>query len=245
MALLQYVNQEDRIAWEQFRVVNEFQTTFLQNVGAIQITQDMIDVILALRQWRGFRYTDSNDNDAIGYGIGDPFVEQGMTEDEAYAELIGYIRQKEKTLRAQLPVISIQGTVFNALLSLFIDTGTWRRVKSGNNNYDILYAVQNNNPLLLADMLATGTINPNLRKLEAEVVRLGSYTIRSSRNQKMVEGLGYIRKQYTTNAITSAQQRRQAEFAYFRQTATFGREGVFLPGMSQIRQRMILNNAKS
>lgn len=234
--MLRLVDANRRIQWDTFNVQDEFATKFVINVGIAIVSEDMLNLILSYKKWSGVRYLNEDGEYEIGYGVGDPNDEQGYTEEQAYAEWVGWVRNRQKALRAQLPIVGITQAAFDALLSLYIDTGTWRTIESNEGTYDLADAVKNGNWLLIADMLSRGRINPDLRKKEARVVQLGDYSSFVTRQQQRTRGVQELRTRYV-NGITSEFDKKQAEFVYYRQL------GVFLPGMSQLRQRRIVAQA--
>ena len=161
----------------------------------------MVGVLLGFRDWRGVRYLDDDNNYRIGYGVGDPDAEQGLTEAEAYNELISDFRNQQRIVRKQLPVFAIPQTVYDALVSLYIDTGTWRVVQAEEGTYDMQDAIRNSNWLLAADMLMRGNVNPDLRKAEARVLYLGQYTFTKDRQKLVTEGIQDVRRQYVANTL--------------------------------------------
>jgi hypothetical protein len=234
--MLKLVDARYRIQWDTFTVQDEYATKFRINTGFSIVSQGMIDLILSYYKWSGVRYLNEDGEYEIGYGIGDPNDEQGHTEAQSYAEWLGWVRNRQKNLQIQLPVINVTQSVFDALLSLYIDTGTWRTVVADEGTYDLAAAVKNENWLLVADIISRGNINPDLRKKEARVMKLGDYSFDKTRNQQITQGVQELRKRYV-NGITREFDKKQAEFAYYRQL------GVFLPGMSQLRQRRIVQQA--
>lgn len=234
--MLRLVDSSRRIQWDTFTVQNEYATKFMINVGIAVVSERMIDLILSYNKWSGVRYFNEDGEYEIGYGIGDPDDEQGYTEEQSYAEWVGWLRNKQKILRAQLPIVGIPQAAYDALLSLFIDTGTWRTVASNEGTYDLADAVKNSNWLLVADIMSRGNVNSELRRKEAQVVQLGSYSSFVTRQQQRTRGVQELRTRYV-NGIVNAFDKKQAEFVYYRQL------GVFLPGMSQLRQRRIVAQA--
>ena len=233
--MLTLVDANRRIQWDTFTNKDKFATQFLVNKGVATVSQEMMDVILGFKRWDGTRYLDGNTY-KIGYGVGDPNNEQGQTETDAYAEWIGEVRNKQKIIRAQLPIVNITQAAFDALVSLYIDTGTWRVIVADEGIYDLAAAIKNGNWLLMADIISRGKVNPDLRRKEARVIQLADYAIDRDRNQQIIEGIQRIRKSYV-GGITNEFDKKQAEFVYYRQL------GVFLPGMSQLRQRRVVSQA--
>ncbi len=234
--MLRLVDAPRRVQWETYTVQDEYAVNFRINVGGIFLSQKMVDLILSYKKWSGVRYLNEDGEYEIGYGVGDPDDEQGYTEAQAYSEWVGLIRNRQKNLQIQLPVINMPQTKFDALFSLYLDTGTWRTVVADEGTYDLGDAVKNQNWLLAADILSRGKVNPELRRNEARVMQLGDYTNNKSRGQQTFRGIQEIRRRYVSG-ITSEFDKRQAEFVYYRQL------GTFLPGMSQLRQRRIVQQA--
>lgn len=236
--MLQFVEVQNRIQWDTFTVQDEYAAGFLINIGIASISKGMSDLMLSHKTWSGIRFSDGEGGFLIGYGIGDPDDVQGNTESQAYSEWIGYIQNRQKILRTQIPVVLITQSAYDALLSLFIDTGSWRTVKANEGTYDLADAVKRGNWLLAADIISRGNINPDLRKKEARVMQLADYSSTKDRNQQIVQGVQRLRKDYI-NSIASEFDKKQAEFVYYRQL------GIFLPGMSQLRQRRVIAQAQT
>jgi len=234
--MLRLVEASRRIQWENHTVQDDYAVKFQINVGTIFLSQKMADLILSYKKWSGVRYLNEDGEYEIGYGVGDPDDEQGYTEAQAYSEWVGSIRNRQKNLQVQLPIINMPQTKFDALFSLYLDTGTWRTVVADEGTYDLADAVKNQNWLLAADILARGKVNPDLRRKEARVMQLGDYTNNKSRSQQIFRGVQELRRRYT-NGISNEFDKRQAEFVYYRQL------GTFLPGMTQLRQRRIMQQA--
>jgi hypothetical protein len=237
--MLTIVAPQYRIQWETFTIQDEFAVNYRIPTNDATVSDGMADLILGHRTWTGIRKLDGTTGKyVIGYGVGDPDDVQGYTEAQAYAEWIGDLHNRQKRLVAQLPNLSITQTIFDALLSLYIDTGTWRTVQADEGTYDLAIAVKNGNWLLVADIISRGKVNNDLRKKEARVMRLGDYSFAKTRNQQVTQGVQLLRTQYVAG-IANEFDKKQAEFVYFRQF------GIFLPGMSQLRQRRVIAQART
>jgi len=235
MLLLPDANR--RIQWETFTIQDEFAVQLIINKGIAIVSENMIGVMLAEKTWNGARTLNPDSGKVdIGYGIGDIDDVQGYTESQAYAEWVGWLRNEQRKLRAQLPIIGITATAYDALLSLYVDTGDWRRVEANEGTYDLADAVKNGNWLLAADIIARGKVNPELRKKEARVMQLADYSVNKDRNMQVTQGIQRMRKQYVAG-ISNEFVKRQTEFVYYRQL------GSFLPGMSDLRKRRVVAQA--
>jgi len=235
--MLEFVDAQFRIQWDTFTIADEFDVKFNINTSVVNVTNEMLDLILSYRSWSGIRTVNPNTGEyEIGYGIGDPDDVQGYTEPQAYAEFVGYARNRQKNLRAQLPIFALPRGAFNALFSLYLDTGTWRTVESDEGTYDLANAVKQSNWLLAADIISRGRINPELRRKEARVMQLGDFNTTKSRRQQTIQGVQKLRTLYL-NGLPTEFDKKQAEFVYYRQL------GSFLPGMSNLRQRRVIAQA--
>lgn len=235
--MLRLPDANRRIQWDTFTIQDEYAVQFIINKGIAIVSEKMIGVILAEKTWFGTRTLNPNSGKIeIGYGIGDIDDPQGYTEAQAYAEWVGWLRNEQKKLRAQLPIVGVTQTAYDALLSLYIDTGNWRRVEAEEGTYDLADAVKNGNWLLAADIIARGRVNPKLRKKEARIMQLADYTITKDRDMQLVQGVQRLRKNYVAG-INDEFVKKQTEFVYYRQL------GAFLPGMSDLRKKRVVAQA--
>lgn len=235
--MLKFVQSSNRIQWDTFTNQDEFTTDFKLATNSIVVSERMVALMLSYKTWSGVATVNTMSGQIeIGYGIGDPDDVQGYTEPQAYAEWVGYVRNRQKALQAQLPIVAITQSAFDAILSLYLDTGSWRTVEADEGTYDLADAIKNGNWLLAADIISRGNYNPDLRKKEARVMQLADYAATKDRNQQIIQGVQLLRKKYI-NGMATEFARKQAEFVYYRQLE------VFLPGMSQLRQRRVIAQA--
>jgi len=234
--VIRFPAEQFRTQWEVFDVQDDFARQYNINLNLVTFSEDMMGVTLGFKEWSGIQYTDDLGDVRIGYGFGDPSIEQGMTEAEAYAELVEEYRQAQRIVKAQIPLVALPQTVFDALTSLYADTGTWRVVQADEGTYDMAFAVKNANWLLAADILMRGNVNPDLRKSEARVLYLGEYFWTKDRAKLTTDGIQRVRKSYVSGGLDPF-QRRQAEFVYYRQLR------AFLPTMSEAKQRRVVAEA--
>jgi len=184
-----------------------------------------------------FRNQDANMRWRIGYGFGDSNNLRGYTEPESYSEWISAFRKSQHKLRNQLPLINITQSQFDALSSLYFQTGEWRRVLSTDGTYDLYSAIKGERWLLVADMIANG-MDRSARINDAKILLLGDYSVFKGRTDKRREGIQFARNQYIIG-IKDSLAKKQAEFAYYRQTG-----GAWLPNVAESRQRMIINMSR-
>jgi hypothetical protein len=232
--MLKNINQELKIQWENYTIVNEWEVKNLVETNVRRVSNKMITVILSNNIFRMGKYFSNEENKfKIGYGYGDPDNPLGLTEDEAFSLWIEELKRKEKILRKQLPIPFIEQTKFDALLSLYFLTGTWKKVEGNLANYDTAYAVKTLNWELLANMLCDAKINNDQRRKEARVLMLGDYNTEKDRRVIRTEGTQFERNRYSLSS-TDMSIKNQIENAYYRQI------GGFLPGMTDLQKRKVM-----
>ena len=238
--MIKIVSPQYRIQWETFQPTNRFKTDFKVLTPLVTCSDELIPIVLSNSRFRMYRYTDSENNFyKIGYGYGDPSTKYGMTESEAYGEWIAEFKKKESSLQKQLPLPSITVSQFDALLSLYFLTGSWRTIESDEGTYDLSSAIKNLQWSLVADMIANGKVDRNQRQTEAKILMLGDYRTDKTRNWLRNEGVQYTRTTYI-RGITDPLAKKQAEIAYYRQTM-----GAFLPNLTENKKREISNLANN
>lgn len=234
--MLPIVDSKYRIPWQDFRVKNLYYTQSTNPPYIMQASEEIIPVILNNFRYRMYKYFDEPSNQfKIGYGYGNPNDQKGMTEPEAYSLWISELRKKQVLLRNQIPFLYVTQSQFDALLSLYFQTGSWRIVQSREGTYDLLSAIKENSWQAAADMIANGSVKRDARMREARVMMLGDYSVERTRTNLRREGIEYTRTQYI-QGIDDSFTRRQAQIAYFRQT-----NGAWLPNMSQAEKSVVVN----
>ncbi len=231
--MLNFVTENRRTAWDTYTVKDDWRVNFLIAVTQLSVSDEMLQVMLSNNEYRMFRYSIDGKNYKIGYGQGDP-TGIGFTEVEAYSEWIEYIKEKERKFKSTLPLISMSQSHYDALFSLYCDTGNWKNVTSDVGTYDVFTAIKAGRFLLAIDMIADGKVNPAMRRAEARVFQLADYTTSRTRQFLRSEGIAYALKQYTSGGITTEFSKRQCETGYYRQTT------AFIPGMTALRQRELI-----
>lgn len=238
MSTVKTVSPSFRIQWETFSKTEQqkWDSEFRISTLYQTVSEEAKLLILSNNRFRMFRYLDENGIYKIGYGYGNPDKRDGYTEAEAYGDWIKELKRKENILQKQLPLLSLTQSQFDAILSLYFLTGDWKKINGVEGTYDILSAMRNNDWLTIANMLANATDNREQRLKEARMIILADYYTEKDRTWLRNEGIQYTRTQYV-NTIADTLAKRQAEFAYYRQT-----NGAFLPNMREIRKREIVNH---
>lgn len=235
--MLKTVSIYRRIPWETYSTnpLREWKIKLGIYAPSIVASNELLDFLISNFDYRMYRYRDPiTDQYKMGYGYTDPSYEYGATENEAYSDWIKEVKRKERLLTQQLPVTMITESQFDALLSLYVMTGNWKKLRGEEGTYDIFSAVKSLNWQLVADMIANGQ-DKSQRLAEARILMLGDYSHTGDRNRLAGLGIQYARTQYV-RGIPDAFSRKQAEYAFYRQT-----NGVFLPNMPELRKRQIVS----
>jgi len=231
---LKTVSQNNRIQWETFQPINEWKLLYPFNSTAMSCSVELIPLVLSHSRFRMSRYLD-NTTYKIGYGYSDPTVNYGITEPEAYTDWIAAFKKKERDLKNQLSFVSaVTQSQFDALLSLYFLTGSWKTVVSSEGTYDIVDAIKKDEWYLVADMIANGKQDHDQRLREARILALADYNIDKDRTWLRIEGIQYARTIYS-RGMNDLIAKKQLENAYYRETQ------AFLPTMSELKKREIAN----
>lgn len=235
--MLNSVSSNLRVQWEIFNKTEQqkWDSEFLTSVQYQTLSEEMIPIILSNSNYRMFRYLDENGNYKIGYGYSNPDKIDGYTEPEAYTDWIKELKRKEDLLQKQLPVLSLSQSQFDAILSLYFLTGNWKTIEGTEGTYNLFNAIRIDDWVTVANMLANASENRDQRLIEAKLIMVGDYTFNKTRTWVRNEGIQYTRTQYISG-IDDSVAKRQAEFAYYRQT-----NGAFLPNMNELKKREIIN----
>ena len=222
-----------RIPWEQYTVLDTHATGFLANTGGISVSAKMLDVMLSYERFRMYQSTNEAGKLVTGYGYTNPNENTGPTESEASTHWRKAVFAKQKSLIVQLPVRSISQSQFDALLSLYFSTGSWRTVQGTSGLYNIERAIKANQWKLVADMIANGSADSSRRLKEARALVLADYDTSQDRIWMLRENRGHTVTAYT-RGLLDATQLKQVEVAYYREYDTF------LPNMSKGRKARVI-----
>jgi len=190
----------------------------------------MLDVMLSFERFRMYQKPNSAGKLVTGYGYTNPSENTGPTESEAYTHWRKAVFAKQKSLIVQLPVKTISQAQFDALLSLYFSTGSWRTVQGTEGLYNIERAIKGNQWKLVADMIANGSQDSSRRLKEARALVLADYYTSQNRIWMLREARGHTVTEYTRGLLDTTQV-KQVEVAYYREYDTF------LPNMTEGRKQ--------
>lgn len=230
MAMLKYVAEEYRTVWSENEIQNKMAVQFKLATLEMSLSEEMRNAMLSFREHRMYET-----NGYIGYGIPATNIEYGMTEAESYSAWIEDVTDRERNFKKSIPLLALTQAQYDALYSLYYDTGTWKTITAPNNDkYDVEYAVENERWLLVADMLASSSQNRRIRQLEARVLQLGDYTPLGDRASLRLDGIQDARKTYVSDTNLPRSTQQQIEHAYYRQL------GAFVPTLNDLRKKQLV-----
>lgn len=230
--MLKAVLPSKKIDWQSMTVQSEWDVGFPIEIVLMQASIGITELVLSNFRYRMYRYLDNTGKFKIGYGFGNPDSIYGYTEQESFAAFMKEFKKKERELKTQLPLITISQTRFDALLSLYFQTGTWKIVKSDSGIYDLYSAILEERWNLVSDMIANGNEDRQMRFAEARVMQLADYGTSRDRFWLNSDGIYNAREAYRIG-IDDPIAKKQVEVAYYRIT------GTFLPGIPELRKREI------
>jgi len=231
--MLKTVAIENRVQWESFTVADANRVNLKISLPVIEASAEILEIVLGRSLYYPYRHLNQNDQYVIGYGYGDTDLESGYTEAEAYSQWLAAMKKKQRELKAQLPLLAVSQSHFDALFSLYVSTGVWRRVEGDQGTYDIESAILAGSWKTVADMLANGRESREDRLVESRVLQLADYSNSNTRERVKFQGIQDARVQYARN-ISDRLARRQLEAGYYRQTT------AFVPGISDLRKRELI-----
>lgn len=231
--MLREVPASNRIQWESFTVTNADRVNLKIAMHVVEASADILDILVGKTIYYPYRHQSARNETVIGYGYGDTDSVDGYTEAEAYSEWLKAIKIKQRELKAQLPLLAITQSHFDALFSLYVMTKTWRRIDSDLGVFDAEAAIIRGDWRLIADMLANGSVDREDRQIEARVLQLADYSNSNTRERSKFQGIQDARVQYA-RTISDTLARKQLEAGYYRQTRSF------VPGISDLRKRELI-----
>lgn len=220
MAVIKNIDDELKIAWNNFNVYDLKLVSEQFAVARLKISTDMIDIILANFVFRPVQY-DDNGITKIGYGFTTEINRTGgYTEDEAFTRWLLELKNKEKIFKKQTSQYKFSQTQYDSLFSLFYFLGNWQNIPADTeaDKFDILYNVKNNNWRQIADMIGRSRVNPDQRLQEARILMLANYIKNFDRKSLKNEGFKFLVSQYKNFA---GNVKTQADNVYYREFGKF------------------------
>ena len=140
--------------------------------------------------------------------------------------------ETERAFKKQFPLTSLTQTQYDAMLSLYADTGTFIRVGNATRQFEIFDFITDKKWNYIATALTLSGAKRLDRQLDAKILMLGDYGTYRDRSYIKEDGIQTLLKEYITDQMTD-EQRSQAEYVYYAETKRF------LPNMTESRKRLL------
>ena len=213
------------------------------NTKTAAISDAGLNFMLGKELYRGHRHWDG-EKYVMGYRYSGEAFPNGITETNAYRLWITDVTKAQNNLRKRLnnsPEFVLQHQ-WDALVSMFYDTGSIDYTQTEGYEFDLIYFIQKGTIDQVSSAIQIDNRTPTRRIAEASLFRLCNYGSMKPRSWLRNEGIQYIRKNYLTlknkdgGVDKTAQQ--QAQYAYYKETTKF------IKDISEIDRRRIINLVK-
>lgn len=221
-----------QINWNEFTVLDEDKTTVQKNIKDLEIGDSTLKRVLGKTSMN--MYTNTTDH-LIGYVTNDTqhLYRYGMTEEQAYADYLVWMKQAEKNFKTKLPTgFLLTQSQYDGLVAFYTTTRSINTVETIYGTFDLKTHILNENWAEVANLIAFDISNPNQTMIDSKTIMLYDNGYPKTRAWLRNQGLQRLRRYYHTTA--DSYRRTQMEFAYYQETQRF------LPGMSEARQREVV-----
>ena len=221
-----------QINWNEFTVLDEDKTTVQQNIKDLEIGDSTLKRVLGKTSMN--MYTNTTDQ-LIGYVTNDTqhLYRYGMTEEQAYADYLVWMKQAEKNFKTKLPTgFLLTQSQYDGLVAFYTTTRSINTVETIYGTFDLKTHILNEDWAEVANLIAFDISNPNQTMIDSKTIMLYDNGYPKTRAWLRNQGLQRLRRYYHTTS--DGYRRTQMEFAYYQETQQF------LPGMSEARQREVV-----
>ena len=221
------IDSENLIDYSLFTILDSDAVNTPKLLSELEASDKLINFKIRNTKWIGF-----NKNSVIGYKTTKQLTGSGLTESAAYTIWIEEFKDKERAFKKQFPLTSLTQSQYDAILSLYADTGTFTIVGNRTRQFEIFDFITERKWNYLATALTLSGANRLLRQSEAKILMLGDYGTYKNRTHIKEEGIQTLVKEYVANQM-SDEQKKQAEYVYYAET------NLFLPNMIESRKRLL------
>ena len=223
------VDSKNLIDYGLFTVIDSTAVKTLINLSEHEASDNLINFKIRSTRWLGYAK-----NSVIGYKGTVGLTSKGLTEAQSYTNWIEEFKDKERSFKKQLPLTTLSQSQYDAMLSLYADTGSFTHVGTKNRQFEILEFISNRQWEHVATALTLSGADRLTRQVEAKILILGDYGTYKNRSYIKEEGIRTLIKDYSTNELND-EQTKQAEYVYYAETKRF------LPNMTESRKRLLAN----
>lgn len=211
-------------------------TTIVKKLENMEASDEILNFNLRQNTWLPYKRREGK-NYFIGYNSTKDMDGDGYTEQQSWNDWITEWKQKEKRFQKLFPISELTQSQYDAMLSLYYNTGEFNYIGSEVAKFDIRSYLENGAWDYISTALVINGSGRIRTQAEAKVMMLGFYGRYIPRPKLLANGLEVLRKNYP-DRIKDAVSKQQAEYIYYIET------GKFLPGLSQSRMRQIVEKSK-
>ena len=227
------VNSKTLIDYGLFSVIDSIAARDPLPVSDLEASAKIINLKLRNIGWQG--YKEKVDNKFyIGYHSSNETLVHGagLLEQQAYYTWIEEFKDKERKFKKALQLPTMSQSQYDALLSLYFDTGTINTIGTQARLFQITDFINNRQWDYVATAMTLAGENRLMRQQEAKVLMLADYGITKDRSLIKEQGLQTLLKNYSTMGLAD-EQKSQAEYVYYAETKRF------LPNLTESRKRIL------
>ena len=127
------VDNKNLIDFGLFTVIDSTAVNTLINLSEHEASDKLINLKLKHTKWLGY-----SKNSVIGYNGTVGLTGTGLTEAAAYTIWIEEFKDKERRFKKQFPLNQLSQSQYDAMLSLYVDTGTFINVGTELRKFQLL-----------------------------------------------------------------------------------------------------------
>ena len=227
---------EDMLVDFSFFTVKDSDAVYNQEpVKHLEASKDIINFILRTENYTPYVHYDLDGTKKIGYNLEVNIDSNGLTEEQAYNIFIEQLKIAERNFKRLIPVDTLSQTQYDALVSLFYRTGTFKKVGTEQRKFDIYNFIKEGKWNYVATALIESGNNRKVRQQEARILMTANYGIYKDRSAIKEASIKTLEREYPDKMIDNV-AKKQAEIVYFKET------NRFLPGLDQAKMRFIKNS---
>ena len=223
------IDNKNLIDYSLFSIIDDTATSTLVNLSELEASTKLINFKLRTIGWTGYAK-----NSVIGYKGTIGIDGEGLTENDAYIIWIEEFKDKEKRFKKLFPLSAMTQSQYDAMLSLYADTGKFDQVGTSVRKFRLLEFINDKKWNYIATALTLSGSDRLSRQTDAKIMMLGDYGTNKDRTLIAEQGIQSLVKEYSSNQL-NATQKKQAEYVYYAET------NRFLPNMIERRKRILAN----
>ena len=231
------INTTTLIDYGLFSIIDNDAVRIQQQLSDLEASDKLINLKLRTIGWSGIKELVDNTY-IIGYASKKQELADGvgMLEQIAYNTWIEEFKDTERMFKTNFPLPTLSQSQYDALLSLYFDTGTYRKVGTELRQFELSEFITDRKWDHVATSMTLSGSNRLVRQYDAKVLMLADYGTTKDRSLIKEQGLQTLLKRYSTMGLTDP-QKAQAEYVYYAETKRF------LPNLAESRKRILVKQS--